>query len=447
VTKQTELSVCELEQGATYTFEVRTVTADGRSEPLKSDEVLVTSANVSSKWRITSWVATGLAIAATLVMLILWALGAGGHASTFRPLTLAFGVVALAALALTAVGKSTYGLWRMIIGRDHRVSTSYVTTALWTWLLAFLLAYFTARTWFDGEEDMFTGVQPGSDSTSVWDDYLVLIGGPFAALIFARGLVSAKVSDQSIQKTVADDGTANLRQALTADDNAISLVDSQYLIFNVVAFVYIIVGLASTNRLPAVPGLLMALTGSAAATYVLNKAVQRSAPSISSVVPSSFRPGEQVVIHGTNFRGDGSALTPAVTIAGRSAVVDAEGSSSARVHIVVPAGVPAGTQDLVVTTSARVSTEPRSVVVLEDHPTIFSVDPPYDARIGLPVAIEGLGFTSALDPGKTVIAFFGTVGVSCIPSRSATGNECLEVAVPGGVPTGTPIDVKSARPA
>lgn len=129
----------------------------------------------------------------------------------------------------------------------------------WTGLVAFVLAYFNARTWFDKETELFQGLGPGGTSSTAWDDYLVLLGGPFAALVLARGIVSAKVQSGTIQKTVANDGTAKLRQALTSDDDNIDLVDSQYLIFNLVAFGYVIVGLASTNRLPAIPGLLLAL--------------------------------------------------------------------------------------------------------------------------------------------------------------------------------------------
>ena len=105
-----------------------------------------------------------------------------------------------------------------MIGVDGRVSTSYLTTGLWTLLVAFALAYMTARTWFHHEARLFDGFLPGGEApvtktTQVWDDYLVLLGGPFAALVFARGIVSTKVQNQTLQKSTADDGTATLKQA------------------------------------------------------------------------------------------------------------------------------------------------------------------------------------------------------------------------------------------
>jgi hypothetical protein len=62
-------------------------------------------------------------------------------------------------------------------------------------LVAFILAYLTAKTWFDGQQGLFDGFLPteNPDGTAgdgtiapAWDDYLVLLGGPFAALVFAR---------------------------------------------------------------------------------------------------------------------------------------------------------------------------------------------------------------------------------------------------------------------
>ncbi len=237
-------------------------------------------------------------------------------------------------------------------------------------------AYFTARTWFNGETDLFEGLAPGKTAaaTSAWDDYLVLLGGPFAALVSARGIVSAKVQGGTIQKTVADDGTASLKQALTSDDNNVDLVDSQYLIFNLVAFAYVIVALASTNRLPTVPGLLMALTGSSAAAYVVNKAVQSNPPAVTATVPASARPGERIVIDGRDPLPAGPDAIPTVTIGGRPAVVDAAATAS-RLTATVPPGVPPGVQELVVTTAAKVATEPKMVQILADKPVVLSVSP------------------------------------------------------------------------
>jgi hypothetical protein len=81
-----------------------------------------------------------------------------------------------------------------------------------------------------------------------------------------------------------------------------------------VALTYVIVALISTNHLPEIPAILFALTGSPAATYVLNKAVSNSAPAVTSVIPSTVRPGQRIVITGTNLMPSGTKRAPTVTI-------------------------------------------------------------------------------------------------------------------------------------
>lgn len=146
---------------------------------------------------------------------------------------------------------------------------------------------------------------------------------------------------------MADDGTATLTQTLTNDAGSTDLVDSQYLLFNLVALAYVIVGLASTNQLPAIPAVLLALTGASAATYVLNKALQNDSPTVSSVVPSSFRPGDRITITGSNFKPAGTPTPPVVTVGGKQALVDAN-ATDGRINVIAAPGTSPGAQDLVV---------------------------------------------------------------------------------------------------
>lgn len=368
---------------------------------------------------------------------------------TRQGVAFACGVLALG-LALLTVTDRDYGAWHAVIGADGRVSTSYVTTALWTLLVAFALAYMTARTWFQHETGLFDGFIPGSKpdathTTQIWDDYLVLLGGPFAALVLARGIVSSKVEDQTVQKTTPDDGTAALKQALTDDSDNVDLVDSQYLLFNIVALGYVIVGLASTTRLPSIPAVLLALTGSSAATYVVNKAVQNQRPTITGVLPSSFRPGERIVITGNNLMPAGAGRPPLVSIGGKQALVDAK-SSDAQVTAVVPPGVTPGMQQLIATTAARAETEGRPVEVLADQPQILAVDPPTPTA-GADMTIRGLGFSSALDPATTCGVKIGDrAPVDAAPAKLASGVEQLTIKVPADVPVTGQVDVVVITP-
>jgi hypothetical protein len=442
--KVSPLTICGLEAGARYSFEIRSVGADGQSEPARAGPTPVEWETPSKAWGLTSWTAVVVVLAAGVVTLLLnWS------AHTRHGVAFACGVVGLGLLVLTLVG-GRYGLWRGVIGADRRVSTSYLTTGLWTVLVAFALAYMTGRAWFHHETGLFDGFVPGSSpgspkTTQVWDDYLILLGGPFAALVFARGVVSSKVQDQTVQKTLADDGTATLKQALTDDSGKVDLVDSQYLLFNVVALAYVIVGLASTTRLPSIPAVLLALTGSSAATYVLNKAVDNQRPTVAGVVPSSFRPGERVVITGVNLMPAGADRPPLVTIGGKQAIVEAQGTD-AQITAVVPPGVPTGTQELVVTTAARASTQARPVEVLTDQPQILSVDPP-TPTIGQRMAVRGVGFTSALDPTTTCsVVIEGSVPQTAVPTKLSSGLEEITLTTPADAPTSAPANVVVRTP-
>jgi hypothetical protein len=450
-----------LEQGADYTFEVRARTSAGRSDPAKVGPVTAPVARASKTW---NWTSLGLVVAAFACALFLEFPNLKHVTSDRVHASIAFACVVWgAAAALLAVsGWNNYGLWRMIVGRDGRVSTSQLQTTLWTGLVAFMLAYFTARTWIYNEPCLFDGLKPaddfsknaavahgclgaGSGLTTAWDDYLVLLGGPFAAFVAARQIVTSKVQNQTLQKTLPDDGTASLQQAVTDDDGNVDLVDAQYLIFNVVALAYVIVGFAEHLRLPAVPALLMALSGSSAATYVLNKVTQDTAPMVTSVMPSTARPGDAVVISGTNLVPSGSSQPPTVSIGGLSAIVNAPASAS-RVTAIVPAGVQAGMQDLLVTTAARATTQGRPMQILEDRPVIVALMPPSGVLPGDALIIEGQGFASAIDRKHFVSVRIGDDLIAALVQPTPAGLDRVAVHLPETVARGRTVEVSVTTP-
>jgi hypothetical protein len=371
-------------------------------------------------------------------------------------LAIAFLVVTVAALLLTAVharkdGKPYYGLWRMIIGSDNRVSTSAVTATMWTFLVAFMLAYFIPRTWlFQHEPHLFDGLTPGrtSDDQSVWPDYLLLLGGPFASLVLARGITSAKVTNGTLQKTVADDGTQSIKQALTDDSGNVDLVDSQYVIFNLVAFAYVIFGVAGTNRLPTIPGLLLALTGSSAATYVVSKGLQSSVPTISSVLPSRLRPGDRFTIAGSNLRPGGeTGQVPQVSVGGVPALVDAA-STDTSVVATLGLGTPVGVQSIAIVSSANV-TGNSNVEVLSDNPVVLSAGS-LTVRGGRTLRVVGGGFTDAFATDHHVTVQVttedGTQHVfSAVPTPLTGPTQTVEGTLPEGVKGKVTVAVISSR--
>ena len=364
-----------------YTVEVRSCEPDGLGA-VGVNTFTVKQLRASSRLlgRI-SWGVFAAQAGATLGCGIAAAVG-GRHQRVLVDLTFAFGVLTVVFALLQALGRDSghsggspnrTGLCRVVVGNDGRVSASELQTALWTWLVAFIVAYFAARSWFDGIPHLFDGVDAGDtgSANAVWPAYLGLLGGPFIALVAARGIDASKTKDGSVQKAPADASEpASLKQVLTNDNGSLSVINTQYLVFNLVALAYVIAGLASTNRLPAIPGLLVSLTGSSAGAYVLNKAVAVNGPALTSVVPSSVTPGEDILLLGSNLVPAGSHTPPMVTVGGMQALVQSD-ANAGRVTVTVPVTLAAGPADVVVTTFAEAATDPRLVIVLPDVPVIF----------------------------------------------------------------------------
>ena len=170
-------------------------------------------------------------IAIAVVMLAIAFVGLGAPSGQFA--SFAFATILLAAflLLVVAIG-GEHGLVDPIIGADNRYSTSKTQAALWTVFFGFGLAYLLGRIVF----------VPGTDIKVVipndrFDEYLFLLGGPFAAGVVAKLATTWKVDNGQLQKTVATETTPS--QLVTDDDHNTSLIDSQYLLFNLIALGYL----------------------------------------------------------------------------------------------------------------------------------------------------------------------------------------------------------------
>jgi hypothetical protein len=212
--------------------------------------------------------------------------------------------------------RSKYGFVDIIIGADGRVSTSQTVVYAWTCVFASALVIMTSLIVF-GPLTPEQAFRTGSD----WDAYLLLLGGPFASAIIAKGIVSYQTQQDPSSKsgTSAAAGTANTMSTTVAaapsatdivngDSNAPSLVDTQYTIFTLIAIFYFI-GLFIANLdkyvagvvtadtavwLPQIPSALLGLTSLAALTYVGNKAVQTQGLRVVSFSPNPTPPNSPV---------------------------------------------------------------------------------------------------------------------------------------------------------
>jgi hypothetical protein len=184
----------------------------------------------------------------------------------------------------------------LVIGKDNRVSTSKAQALVWTYAIAAALLSLIVTKWA-GEDAGYKALL----GEGIKEEYLILLGGPFAAAILAKGIVSSKTASGQLTKL---EGEPEPRQIFSNDQGGTDLVDTQYVLFNLVALTFFIGAFIAEadDGLPQMPELLVGLTGVAAATYVSNKAVISQTPALTRLVPSKGKQGIKVVIFGKWLR-------------------------------------------------------------------------------------------------------------------------------------------------
>ncbi|MDQ3935667.1 MAG: hypothetical protein M3340_13660 [Actinomycetota bacterium] len=240
-------------------------------------------------------------LAAGIALLVLWVVflfqaakskPSAADQKAFGHLT-ALVFLALFTVAIHLLGRGVGGL---VIGHDGRVSTSKVQLVMWTYVIAASITSLIAATWvgFDAGFDKLT--DPSFDV----EDYLVLLGGPFAAAISARAIVGSQVANGERAKPPGD---ASAAQVLTNDEGRADLVDSQYLLFNLVAVIYFVGAFIQEPQqgLPDIPTVLLVLAGVSAVSYVSNKAIAEGTPQVTGVFPAKGPPDTPVEVFGTAF--------------------------------------------------------------------------------------------------------------------------------------------------
>lgn len=189
----------------------------------------------------------------------------------------------------------------MVVGKDKRLSTSKLQSLLWTYTLAGMLLAIIIAKWI-GAEDSYTALI----DKGLPEEYLILLGGPFAAAVASKAIVTSKVTNGTLTKTSGKEkasATDRLGEAFSNDQGDTDLVDTQYLLFNLVALVYVIGGFIDdpSSGLPSIPAVLVGLTSVSAATYVSNKAVQRDTPVLTGLAPGRGGAGDALRVFGQNL--------------------------------------------------------------------------------------------------------------------------------------------------
>lgn len=185
-------------------------------------------------------------------------------------------------------------LGALIVGKDHRTSTSKTVVFAWTLAIAFGLLSLLIAMWLGDktpwENQVDEVLQP---------EYLLLLGGPFAAAVLAK----AATTRDAESKTDAPVGEARAAQLVTDDDGNAELGDFQYVLFHLIALAFFLGAFLREfeNGFPQLPELLTGLVLTSTAGYAGKKFLERPAPTVMSVVPAAAKKGATVHVFGTNL--------------------------------------------------------------------------------------------------------------------------------------------------
>ncbi|KQO97595.1 hypothetical protein [Leifsonia sp. Leaf264] len=340
----------------------------------RSDEYLH---HVGSRtWRIFVGIAGFLIAAAaftmstvpTIVMQHLWSAAAAT-------------VLTLGLLAIISRLTQPRGLIGVLIGKDGRFSTSSFQAWIWTVVLAWAFIYLVFVGVLTGHWVPAEALPAGTDGLPISADYLLLLGGPFAALVLVQQIDSSKVAAGDLQKVPT--GEPQIKDLVSNDAGTTDLIDTQYLVFNTIAVVVFAVLLfANSTRLPDLPEAIVILTSASALGYVGKKAVQKNSPSILTIVPDTGSGiptvGARVRVRGTNFIPPGAdvdekhahvwvrfgtVVVPAIETDGQRPAL-----SPSEIIVDVPAppedGLDSRLVDVVVVTAAGVETDPYQLQIV-----------------------------------------------------------------------------------
>ncbi len=233
----------------------------------------------------------------------------------------------------------------ILVGKDHRTSTSKTVAFAWTLAIGFGLVSLLVADWLGDSTGWDNQVKSG-----LQEEYLLLLGGPFAAAILAK--TSAVAHSGTEGKPPGPAGAASPAQLITNDEGDTDLGDFQYLFFNVIALAFLLGRFIGDidNGFPDLPPLLTGLTLTSAGSYAAKKFIQQARPTLTSVIPSTASPGTDVQIYGINLlvpasvSPSGTDLPPTVSIGTKTGTVTAYDKILGADHltVTVPAEITVG---------------------------------------------------------------------------------------------------------
>jgi hypothetical protein len=209
-------------------------------------------------------------------------------------------------------------LLSVFVGADGRVSTSRTVVFAWTAIVTFILTsliFVEPKSWGDALKNLSP-------------TYTLLVGGPYASLVLAKAAVATRVASGSLNKP-PNEGEPRLSDLFNDDNGQTDMFDLQYVVFNVVAMVFVVLAFTRAGQVtgfPHIPEGLVLLTGGPAAVYLSNKILPSSGPSIFKVEPKEVRVGQTFTIVGQGLSTEpnaavdvGGVTLPAEAVPTRSA--------------------------------------------------------------------------------------------------------------------------------
>lgn len=401
---------------------------------------------------LTNWILVAIGVVISAIAFLYGSLWDTDVNDTRRAAGIAVPAAFLVLLFLGLLQRGHGGLLSYVRGKDKRLSTSLTQVGLWTIAVASAFLYFVALDWLSNDAKHALGKTLGTTWTDFPEEYLLLLGGPFAAAVFARLAVGSKVEEGRLQKVEANQ--TKLRDVVADDDGNGNLVDAQFLVFNLVALTWFTLELISNpTGLPAIPPILVGLTSIAALGYTAAKAAETNQPVVSSVTrylgtASGIRPGDLVEVQGANFLPPGSASQEHLTrLAVRFRSIDVppevEVDSEKRVlsptntSIIAraPGTLDVGELPVSVITAAGAESQSHPIRVVADKPMITGLDPP-TAAPGQQITLRGHFFRSAAaqESAQAAVVF------DEIPVSAAATEDRVSVEVPAGL-DGTTVNV------
>lgn len=379
------------------------------------------------------------ALLSVVVGLSLWRHPREGVGLTVASYASACAVIAFAMALISAIVKyhrADRGFFSLFVGADRRASTSKTQLLIWTIFIAFALAYIGARTAL--ADASFTCAQAGSANCvleATWETYLLLLGLPAAAAVLAKGITTAKINDGELQKTTETGEAPSTTQLATDDNGNADLADVQYLLFNIIALLYVAARFFDRGVLPEVPSVLLALTGAAAGTYTLNKGLQGNKPVVTAVLPGVLAPGVHGSVYGQNFYPPGVSDQRVTVKVGGHQVPGAPLEAGGGVAFRTPPGLFATQSSLSVVTGAGVESAPFAVTIVARPAVVGWVTAAGAPGQAAGLAVAGLSQVAAVD-----VAF----GSLVVRGAVSSSGDRVDVLVPSTLPPGSDVEVAVA---